>query len=197
MASRNKARNNSESVVINWNALHGCEMGGVLDYYNITPNDNGFALCPFHDDHNESMKVYPDGFYCFSCGAGGDQVEFVRRMEEVDRIDAAKRLMSILGLKSLTQHDAEQFTSNRRRVVDEQRERVETLDFILLRLCKMRERYLRAIRSASNIDLAWYDAGRYERHCEIQGYDEAARNIAYVEEMLDRTLAQLHGDTSI
>src|SRR5262245_14776495 len=32
------------------------------------------GLCPFHDDHNPSMRVYPErqSYKCWSCGEGGD-----------------------------------------------------------------------------------------------------------------------------
>src|SRR5690242_11706358 len=38
--------------------------------------------CPFHDDRNPSLKVEPGGvrFHCFGCGAHGDAVDFVRRL---------------------------------------------------------------------------------------------------------------------
>ena len=57
-------------------------MAAVLDFYGI-PVKNGLALCPFHPDRNPSMKVYRDGFYCFSCGTGGDVVKFVALKEGI------------------------------------------------------------------------------------------------------------------
>jgi hypothetical protein len=38
------------------------------------------ALCPFHDDKQPSLHVYPatNSFYCFGCQRGGDAIEFVR-----------------------------------------------------------------------------------------------------------------------
>lgn len=50
--------------------------------------------CLFHDDHNPSMVVYPDGkFYCFGCGTRGDIVDIMAKLlncdirEVVDRLD--------------------------------------------------------------------------------------------------------------
>lgn len=56
------------------------------------------ALCPFHADRNPSLRIYQrsgDGawrFKCFSCGAHGDTVDFVRDIEGVDTAEAARRL---------------------------------------------------------------------------------------------------------
>jgi DNA primase len=38
------------------------------------------CLCPFHDDHNPSMRVIPAKqiFHCFVCGTGGDVFSFVK-----------------------------------------------------------------------------------------------------------------------
>ncbi len=46
------------------------------------PNREGKILCPFHDDHDPSLQLYPDGgFYCFGsgCRAGGSIFDFAGR----------------------------------------------------------------------------------------------------------------------
>lgn len=61
---------------------------------------NYWGLCPFHDDRNPSMQVRPDrGHYkCFSCGAGGDVIDFVMRSEGLDFSGAVMRLAGYYGL---------------------------------------------------------------------------------------------------
>lgn len=51
--------------------------------------------CPFHEDRNPSLTVYPDrqSFYCFSCNTGGDVVAFVEVVEHCEFKQAA----AILG----------------------------------------------------------------------------------------------------
>ena len=41
------------------------------------------GLCPFHNEKTPSFTVYPDtqSFYCFGCGAAGDVVTFIMKME--------------------------------------------------------------------------------------------------------------------
>lgn len=44
------------------------------------------CICPFHSDTTPSLTIYPKSksWFCFSCNIGGDILEFVRRIEEVD-----------------------------------------------------------------------------------------------------------------
>ena len=65
----------------------------VSSYVNVKRRGrNLVGLCPFHSEKTPSFTVYPDSqsFYCFGCGAGGDVVTFVRRMENLDYIEAVK-----------------------------------------------------------------------------------------------------------
>ena len=52
------------------------------------------GVCPFHDEAEGSFTVYGDSerFYCFGCGAGGDVLDFVGRMERLTLPEAIRRL---------------------------------------------------------------------------------------------------------
>lgn len=69
-------------------------MQQVAEYFGLQANRRGLCLCPFHQDKTPSLKLYPDGkgFYCFSCGAGGDQVKFAALYQGVSNYEAAKGL---------------------------------------------------------------------------------------------------------
>ena len=43
------------------------------------------GVCPFHGDTRPSLIVYPatQSYYCFGCGAGGDVIDFVARLNKV------------------------------------------------------------------------------------------------------------------
>lgn len=62
---------------------------------------NLVGLCPFHNEKTPSFTVYPDSnsFYCFGCGAGGDAVTFIRRIENLDYIEAVKMLAQSVGMQ--------------------------------------------------------------------------------------------------
>ena len=58
------------------------------------------GVCPFHDEAEGSFTVYGDSarFYCFGCGAGGDVLDFVRRVEHLSLPEAIARLDGSPGL---------------------------------------------------------------------------------------------------
>ncbi len=60
--------------------------------YGVEARRGGHALCPFHTERTPSMKIYPDGFYCFGCGTGGDVVDFAARLFSLSPHEAAKKL---------------------------------------------------------------------------------------------------------
>ncbi len=43
------------------------------------------GVCPFHGDTRPSLIVYPatQSYFCFGCGAGGDVIDFVARLNKV------------------------------------------------------------------------------------------------------------------
>lgn len=43
---------------------------------------NGFCLCPLHNDHDKSLKVYDNdrGWYCYGCNKGGDVINLQREL---------------------------------------------------------------------------------------------------------------------
>ncbi|MEG1153244.1 MAG: DNA primase [Ruthenibacterium sp.] len=58
------------------------------------------GLCPFHNEKTPSFVVYPEtqSFYCFGCGAGGDVIHFIKRINNVDYIEAVKTLAARAGM---------------------------------------------------------------------------------------------------
>ena len=73
-------------------------IGGYVSLKRAGTNLKG--LCPFHSEKTPSFTVYPqnNSFYCFGCGAGGDQISFVMKMERIDYPDAVKLLGKRAGI---------------------------------------------------------------------------------------------------
>lgn len=65
--------------------------------YGLPVNRSGMVRCPFHEDHNPSMKV-DDRFYCFGCHASGDVIDFTARLFGISLKDAAKKLSEDFGI---------------------------------------------------------------------------------------------------
>lgn len=61
---------------------------------------NLVGLCPFHGEKTPSFNLYPEtsSFYCFGCGAGGDAITFIKKIENLDYIDAVKFLADRAGM---------------------------------------------------------------------------------------------------
>lgn len=60
-------------------------MRDILSRYGISVDRKGFCKCPFHQgDREASLKVYEKDFYCFGCGAKGDVIAFVMKMDDCD-----------------------------------------------------------------------------------------------------------------
>lgn len=62
---------------------------------------NLVGLCPFHNEKTPSFTVYPENgsYYCFGCGQGGDVITFVMKNENLDYMDAVRKLADRAGLK--------------------------------------------------------------------------------------------------
>ena len=58
------------------------------------------GLCPFHNEKTPSFVVYPEtqSFYCFGCGAGGDVITVIQKINTVDYIEAVKFLAGRAGM---------------------------------------------------------------------------------------------------
>ncbi|MGV8845814.1 DNA primase [Tessaracoccus sp.] len=65
------------------------------------------ALCPFHDEHSPSMSIRPSAnfFHCFGCGEGGDVIDFVRKIDHLDFLEAVERLAERAGLELRREDD--------------------------------------------------------------------------------------------
>lgn len=61
---------------------------------------NLVGLCPFHGEKTPSFNIYTDtsSFYCFGCGAAGDVITFVMKIENLDYLEAVKFLAQRSGM---------------------------------------------------------------------------------------------------
>jgi len=86
---------------------------------------NLVGLCPFHGEKTASFNLYPEtnSFYCFGCGAGGDVITFIKKIENLDYIDAIKFLADRSGMKMPEQRQENDQTSRlRMRILEANRE---------------------------------------------------------------------------
>lgn len=79
---------------------------------------NLVGLCPFHSEKTPSFTVYPESqsFYCFGCGVGGEVINFIRRAENLDYVEAVRFLCDKAGLAMPTEGYDNSLAQKRQRV---------------------------------------------------------------------------------
>jgi DNA primase len=92
------------------------------------------GLCPFHNEKTPSFTVYPatQSFYCFGCGAGGDAITFLKKIENLDYLDAVKTLAQRAGLQMPQEGFDDSLPKRRRRILEMNREAARFYHSVLL-----------------------------------------------------------------
>ncbi|WP_303804754.1 DNA primase [Ruminococcus flavefaciens] len=74
-------------------------MGGYVNV--IRRGRNYVCSCPFHSEKTPSCTIFTDtqNFYCFGCGAGGDVITFIMKIENLTFPEAVKLLAQRAGLE--------------------------------------------------------------------------------------------------
>lgn len=87
---------------------------------------NLVGVCPFHNEKSPSFTVFANDqsphFYCFGCGAGGDVVTFIRKIENLDYVSAIEFLAARAGIAIPQDGSGERDTVSRKRILDMNRE---------------------------------------------------------------------------
>jgi Toprim domain-containing protein/CHC2-type zinc finger protein len=128
------------------------------------PLVNGKIICPFHDDHNPSLVIYPDNYHCYVCGAHGSAIDWLMLIEGITRAQAIQHLTTWDGPRVVLAQDDLKKQENRARALRLWDEAVPITGTLAAR-------YLAEIRG---IDLAALPADvdqvlRFHRHCPFAG----------------------------
>lgn len=97
----------------------------ISSYVSLKKRGNTYVgLCPFHNEKTPSFTVYENtqSFYCFGCGAGGDGVSFMRKIENLDYIDAVKVLAQRAGMQMPDDGYDDSLSKKRRTILEINRE---------------------------------------------------------------------------
>nr|WP_295610349.1 DNA primase [uncultured Terrisporobacter sp.] len=86
-----------------------CDIANVISsYINIKPSGANYkGLCPFHGEKTPSFYINTSKqiYKCFGCGEGGDVINFVMKIENLDFMDAVKLLANRCGIEINTHVD--------------------------------------------------------------------------------------------
>ncbi len=91
----------------------------VSRYIDLRPSGRNYkALCPFHDEKTPSFVVSPEKqiFHCFGCGASGNVINFVQKIENISFLEAVKMLAQEAGV-SIGPEEEEQTTQRKKALI--------------------------------------------------------------------------------
>ncbi|WP_455538346.1 DNA primase [Terrisporobacter sp.] len=95
-----------------------CDIVSVISQYiNLKNSGSSYSgLCPFHSEKTGSFHVNQKKqiYKCFGCGEGGDVINFIMKIENLDFIDAVKLLAEKNGIEfktNLSKADKEKMES--------------------------------------------------------------------------------------
>ncbi len=81
-----------------------CDIVNVVSHYVVLEKAGSSyrGLCPFHDEKTPSFYVNPQKgfFHCFGCGASGDVIEFVKKIENLTFVEAVEKVSELCGIDS-------------------------------------------------------------------------------------------------
>ena len=85
---------------------------------------NLVGLCPFHGEKTPSFNIYTENgsFYCFGCGAGGDVITFIMKIENLDYMEAVRFLAQRAGMTMPEDSVDDSLSKLRTRVFEANRE---------------------------------------------------------------------------
>ena len=84
----------------------GADLLALCNRYGLELTKKGadyFARCPWHKDDTPSLSITPGKnlFHCFGCGAKGNAIQFVQKMEGLSFPDAFTKVVQKNGKKTV------------------------------------------------------------------------------------------------
>lgn len=144
-------------------------MRDIVERYGFRPTRAGFIPCPFHsDDRQASLKIYQDSFFCFSCGAHGDIIDFVMMMDDVDFKTAFQSLggeyQKPTFSSRLAVYRAQKQRSMRQKEADREREKRRLNN----RLISVYRAYMERSEPLSDVWCDCYNALQYQLYVQAE-----------------------------
>ncbi len=118
------------------------ELKSKADIYSVISNyvklkktgKNYTGLCPFHDEKTPSFTVDTSKqlYHCFGCGEGGDVINFIEKIENMDFVEAVEFLAKKIGYNLKYNYSGSRESSNiRNRLVELNEQAKKYFNFIL------------------------------------------------------------------
>lgn len=110
----------------------------VVSRFNVTLTRKGahyIGLCPFHNERTGSFIVSPsrNTYHCFGCGAHGDGIDFVMKLDNRTYPEAIEHLANMYGIQIL---------HNEKSMTDEQRDAARQREAMLIAVSRIQEYFV-------------------------------------------------------
>ena len=140
----------------------------VVSRFNITLTRKGahyVGLCPFHNEKTGSFIVSPNRntYHCFGCGAHGDGIDFVMKLDNRTYPEAIEYLANMYGIQVL--HSEKPMT-------DEQRDAAKHRESMYIAVARIQEYFVEqlAADNSESEKARQYAYGRWgEEYCKEVG----------------------------
>ena len=88
------ARKKGDSVGLDIEKARSVSILDLYDFGKVKRSGRRiWTLCPFHNDSRPSMLINENNtFKCFSCGVGGDSINFIRQLHGVGFVEAVRMI---------------------------------------------------------------------------------------------------------
>jgi len=97
----------------------------ISAYVTLKPaGSNMLGLCPFHSEKTPSFTVFKSrqNFHCFGCGAGGDVITFIMKMENLSYVEAIEFLAKRVGINIPQEQNRQTERVNSKRILEMNKE---------------------------------------------------------------------------
>lgn len=81
----------------------------IINLLDLQVNRADFMRCPLHRDNHASLKLYDDGFHCFSCQESGDFIHLASIVWGVKEGTAYTRIADAVGFEC-REHEARKYS---------------------------------------------------------------------------------------
>lgn len=126
----------------------------VAEYYGLKVKKNGMACCPFHDDKHPSMKI-DQKYYCFTCGARGDAINYVSDMFGLSPLDAVKKINNDFSLGIRISESYKKVKSNFHKRDKKEWTKEEKIQFIRRKIAEWKKVSVRVLLRYQDWILFW------------------------------------------
>lgn len=117
----------------------------VVSRFNVTLTRKGahfVGLCPFHNERTGSFIVSPsrNTYHCFGCGAHGDGIDFVMKLDNRTYPEAIEYLANMYGIQIL---------HNEKSMTDEQRDAARQREAMLIAVSRIQEYFVEQLAAVT------------------------------------------------